>query len=122
MARAYKALPPASELWERFEYKPLTGELIARFTLNSSCPKGKPVGALERDGYRRTSVGGTYFTVSRLIWRWVTGEDPGNLRVDHKNRDRDFNAFHNLRLGTARDNRNNTGASPRSKTGVKVFR
>ena len=30
MSRAYKALPATEQLWELFDYKPLTGELVCR--------------------------------------------------------------------------------------------
>ena len=43
----------------------------------------------------------------RVIWKWVTGEDPGALDIDHKNGISDCNAWHNLRTATRKQNRAN---------------
>ena len=93
MPRAYKALPPASELWERFDYKPLTGELVRR-------QPGKPVAVYCCRGYKKVKVNNSSYAYHRLIWSWVTGEDPGQNPVDHKDQNKLNNCFFNLRLST----------------------
>ena len=90
MARAYKALPPASELWELFDYKPLTGELVRR-RFNRVVT-----------GYQVT-VNSYPYLKHRLIWKWVTGIDPAK-DIDHRNVSDTDNSWHNLRLATNQQN------------------
>ena len=44
----------------------------------------------------------------------MTGEDPGEMEVDHKDRDRQNNRWDNLRLATVSQNRMNCGIKSRS--------
>ena len=44
------------------------------------------------------------FQAHRLIWLMVTGEDPGDLEIDHKNRDPKDNRWDNLRLSSRSQN------------------
>ena len=101
MARAYKALPPASELWERFEYNPLTGVLYRN---------GKPAGCKRNDGYWCISVAGTLYLRHRLVYGWVNGVDPGAFIVDHANRVPGDDKSWNLRLATPGESSRNVKA------------
>ncbi len=47
------------------------------------------------------------FQAQRIIWRLVTGDDPGALVVDHINGDKLCNSWHNLRLATRNQNARN---------------
>ena len=117
MAKAYKPLPHASELWELFDYKPLTGELVRRSSAGGQLG-GEVVGCRVRTGYIRARVHRANYVVHRLVWGWVTGSDPGALEVDHRDRVRHNNRFWNLRLSTQPQNRQNaaTRAHSQSKT------
>ena len=97
MARAYKALPPASELWERFEYKPLTGDLL---------PKGAERRVARSSGYRVTWDGTRLCMTHRLIFKWVYGVEPV-LDVDHRDGNPDNNRAWNLRQATKPQNMSN---------------
>lgn len=117
MVRAYKALPPASELWELFDYKPLTGELVwnRRIGVRTGA---EAAGSLDKDGYLRTT--GEKYLVHRVIWKWVTGSDPlDGYTVDHQDRQRLNNRWANLRLATESQQRFNTCVRRDSSTGVK---
>ena len=85
------SLPSASELWARFDYKPLTGELVS---------KTKPGRGGQRARYLLTSIhtseGNHRFLVHRAVWKWVTGKDP-ELTIDHINKVKHDNRFWNLR-------------------------
>jgi len=48
------------------------------------------------------------FLGHRIVWAWLTGDDPGDLYIDHIDRNRANNRWWNLRLGTAELNSVNT--------------
>lgn len=113
--RSVKPLPSAESLWDRFSYNPLTGELIWK-----SPPKQKPF-LLGRAAGRKSSEY-TWIRLSpepgpyaahRLVWCWVTGQDPGELEVDHVNLVKSDNRFFNLRLASQQEQSRNT---PKRKT------
>jgi hypothetical protein len=109
MAQDYQTVPDCSVLWELFDYKPLTGELI-RKQAGSTRPDraGKPTGSLhKRLGYITVNIKNRKYYAHRLVWCWVTGNDPQNLQVDHKNMNRADNGWGNLRLATKAQNMRN---------------
>ena len=91
-----KTLPPAELLWDLFAFSPLTGELFWRVPKQgrSRC---RPVGTNDC-GYRKVVVDRKPLLLHRVVWKWVTGDDPGKLFIDHIDRVRSNNSFHNLRL------------------------
>ena len=111
MPRAYKALPPASELWELFDYKPLTGELVWKNHPRYKAWRGRVAGTIQNNGYWSIEIKinneRLRYTGQRVVWTWLTGSDPGAKQVDHKNRNRSDNSCRNLRLATAKQNRAN---------------
>ena len=76
------------------------------------------LGAKERDGYRRISVGGRAHAVTaRIVWEVFSGEEiPEGFEIDHINTVRDDNRFENLRVVTHRDNLLNETTRPRRRT------
>lgn len=54
--------------------------------------------------YRMGRFEGVDYYTHRLIWRYMTGDDPGVFFVDHINRDGLDNRFENLRLVTRSKN------------------
>lgn len=104
MARAYKALPPAADLWERFDYKPLTGELIFR-TARGNKPVGAVFGCTNAAGYISGGFDGTLLYAHRLIYKWVTGQDPNPTDdIDHADGNKANNSFWNLRTASRTQN------------------
>lgn len=103
-------LPTQQELHELFDYSVITGELYWKKKTANRIKIGDTVGTV-RGMYKATRVAGTQFLVHRLIWVWVTGEDPGALFVDHVNEDKLCNAWHNLRLATNAQNMRNIKGS-----------
>ena len=87
-----KPLPPVGQLRAAFDYNPLTGELIRK-------SNNLATGTLNSNGYLITSLGRKCqgLRVHRLVWAWVTGEEPSG-EIDHKNGDRTDNRFWNLRV------------------------
>lgn len=97
----HKPLPPVEMLWDRFDYKPLTGQLIWRVA-----PSNKPWLLNKPAGYKSSSYvwirlacfSYSPFVAHRIAWAWVAGEDPGQMEVDHVDMNRQNNRWNNLRL------------------------
>jgi hypothetical protein len=107
MAQAYNVLPPAQDLWELFDYKPLTGELVRRVR-TSNKPAGSVAGCLDSTcGYFRIRIKKRHYKLHRVVWCWVTGTDPGNLDIDHVDRNPSNNTWQNLRPATRAQNAGN---------------
>ena len=119
MAQAYKPLPHASELWELFAYKPLTGELVRLEARGREETETLKAGTPDALGYRVMTVNGTLYFFHRLVWGWVNGQDPGTHLVDHKDRDPSNNRSWNLRLASRSSNGANRAAYASNKTGFK---
>lgn len=58
---------------------------------------GREAGSLDSYGYRRISIGGTFYKAHRLAWMYIYGALPPS-ELDHINGDRDDNRITNLRL------------------------
>jgi hypothetical protein len=91
-------LPSQEYLRELYDYDAETGQLIRKTYRNSQTVIGEVCGHIKSDGYRDVVIDSRQYYASRIIWMWVTGDDPGELYVDHINRDRDNNRWSNLRL------------------------
>jgi hypothetical protein len=90
-------LPPAERLWDELEYNPLTGEMFWRVRKQGR-QMGRPAGTWD-NGYRKVVIDRQPCLLHRVVWVWLTGEDPGELMVDHIDRNRGNNRWWNLRLG-----------------------
>lgn len=120
MALVYKPLPSAEKLWELFDYKPLTGELVRRVRTGKALP-GTRFGAVASNGYRHGSIDKTRYYAHRLVYTWVTGTDPGELDVDHRDSDRDNNCFWNLRICNRTQNNFNRQSQGYVKQGNRYY-
>ena len=54
------------------------------------------------------SIGNIRFFEHRVIYKWVTGIDPEDKGVDHRNGIKDCNGWHNLRPATQMENISNS--------------
>jgi HNH endonuclease len=123
---ADRPLPSQERLQQLYDYDPLTGELFSRFRPQSDFKSYKAWGIWkaknltgQRVGFQYRSGNHLYWCLyltelhvgrqlmqHRVIWRWMTGDDP--FMVDHHDTDGLNNAWHNLRLATKAQNRVNT--------------
>lgn len=108
----HKPLPPVEELWRIFSYNPFTGQLLWREPPARQEHKlGAEVGCVNSSGYRvvnLTAWSPHNYRVHRIVWAWIYGEDPGDLTIDHANRNRADNRWHNLRVATHSQQNYNT--------------
>jgi len=103
-----RTLPPWEELLDRFEYLPQTGQLVfkqlpikyfassrAMSIYNAKYP-GTFAGSQKSEGYWKVEIQRVKFPLHRLIWKWVTGQEPG-FQIDHEDGDVSNNRFENFR-------------------------
>lgn len=119
MAQVYNPLPAAEELWDLFDYKPLTGELIWKVRVSQGTKVGATAGSAHIQGYRVTRIKTKLYMVHRVIWTWLHGTDPGQLQVDHIDGNRCNNTPGNLRLATHQQNALNSKTRAHNISGVK---
>lgn len=104
----------ASRLKEVLHYDPVTG--IFRWLVNiSTCNRiGDEAGTLRSDGYIRIQIDGERRYASQWAHLYMTGELP-TCEIDHEDRSRSNNAWHNLRPATKSQNCANR---PRRNSGL----
>lgn len=113
----HNKMPDLATLTEILDYDPESGW----FTWKQSrrgVSQGCRAGSLHKStGYRSISCAGGIWRENRLAWLFMTGEDPGESEIDHKNRVRDDNRWVNLRKICRSVNTLNTGT--RGNSGVR---
>ena len=122
-----KALPHPSLLREKLMYSPMEGVLRWRTAPKQSSVRdgdvfGSVMSLKSSNGtrqYRMGRIGGVDYYAHRLIWRYMTGDDPGVFFVDHINRDGLDNRFENLRLVTRSENLQNQEGHARRESKFK---
>ena len=125
LARAslkFKPLPQIERLHQAFELR--NGVLFWRWR-GDVPPKvngryaGKPAGWLRPDGRLEVCFDGVRYRVHRIVFAMTSGSDPLERDVDHKDRDRGWNAPSNLRAATRSENNHNSGERSDNKSGQK---
>ncbi len=107
--RKKRFLPSQQYLKECFDYDPQTGAMVWKVRpvshfvnqgacnrINSRCA-GRPVGSIH-DGRRQMTVDSRCFSTARVIWKWMSNEEPPE--VDHKDGNPFNEIFDNLRAAT----------------------
>jgi hypothetical protein len=114
-------LPSQAYLKELFDYSVITGVLTYKKRTANRIVIGQEAGCVTPRGYKVVRIDGTTYFTHRLIWKWVTGEDPGDLQIDHVH-DSTNNAWHNLRLATHEQNIGHQKVHHDNQLGVRGVR
>lgn len=104
----YTPLPSQEFLKERYDYDPETGKLFWKKSQSKQKKVGDEVGNPNTKGRQQLSINGKTFLAYRVIWMWMTGEDPGADVIDHINRIPTDNRWCNLRRISQAGNTKNT--------------
>jgi hypothetical protein len=123
-----KKTPSQDYLRECFDYDSETGSLRWRArpqehfknaqywrAVNKRCAGSEAGHALI---YRIVSLNGVLYKAHRLIWKWMTGEEPPAV-LDHIDSDGLNNRWANLRQATSNENSFNRRIAKNNNTGVK---
>ena len=113
-------LPTQRQLKELFDYSVTTGLLYEKTKRRGTATNaGEEVASkLSNVGYKRIRIDGQLFQQHRVIWKWMTGEEP-RKQIDHKDEDKTNNAWHNLRAAKHINNNTNRGKYKNNTSGFK---
>lgn len=116
-------LPTQERLKELFDYDPATGVVRAltfrRHGARGRYEKGDVIGYPDANGYLKATVDGKPYALHRVVWKWMTGDEPPEY-LDHKNRVRHDNSWANLRAADASLNGANKAVRrPSGSAGVR---
>lgn len=124
-----KALPEAETLNQLFDYRAASGLLFWKprpremFTSAMQFARWNKyyaenlAGRVTRAGYRSVKIFGDGYQAHRIIWKMVTGGEPGE--IDHINRDKLDNRMANLREVTRSENMKNKGLIASNTSGQR---
>lgn len=120
--RIFSRTLPIDLIRKLFNYNPDTGALTWALDLGKHRAGQSAVTARYRktwgDFSAAVNVFGSSFQANRIVWAHVTGEFPVD-EIDHKNRDRRDNRWHNLRRADRGQNQANTGLYSNNRARVR---
>lgn len=115
-------LPTQARLHELFDYDRATGVVrakVGRRSRRGAYKAGDVIGYPDASGYLKVTVDGCPYALHRVVWKWVTGDEPPEY-IDHRNRVRHDNSWANLRAADKYENAaNRTVRKPNGAKGVR---
>ncbi len=111
-----KPLPSLELLQNIFFYDCNSGKIYWKISPHPRIKACSEAGTI-RDGYKVIGLFGSIYLAHRLCWFLHYKKDPGNLLIDHIDRNRSNNKIVNLRLVTVSENQQNIGAPKNNKLG-----
>jgi HNH endonuclease len=112
-----RPLPPLERVREVLDYDPTTGQFTWKVNRRGTARAGSFAGVWNK--YLRIPIDNIKYPANRLAWYLITGIDPGESVVDHRDGDVTNNIFSNLRLATNFQNGWNRKVSCNNKLGLK---
>jgi hypothetical protein len=100
-------------------YDPETGAFTWKRDKGSKAKAGAIAGSAHSAGYWMLTVDGNRVLAHRLAWALHHRADPGELEIDHINRNKLDNRIANLRLVDRITNQRNRGANKNNKCGLR---
>jgi hypothetical protein len=114
-----KALPHIERVKELVEYDKDTGAFTWKTYRGGKAKAGTAAGYMAKNGYLIVCIDHNNCKASRLAWLLVTGQDPGEMDIDHIDGNPSNNAFANLRIATESQNCTNRKRRSDNKSGYK---
>lgn len=112
--------PSQERLKELLSYDPISGVMTWVNHKNRTDLNGKPLGRKRKGGYLCASVDGETYSVHRLVYKYMTGNEP-NI-IDHIDGNPSNNKWDNLRSVTRQQNNLNIVLPKDNKSGaIGVF-
>lgn len=102
----WKPLPSLEVLSAIVRYEPDTG-LFYWIEWNRSQRQGGIAGSPRKGGYLSIKVNGQNIQMHRVAWLFMTGQDPRELQIDHRDGVKSNNRWKNLRPATPQFNSQN---------------
>ncbi len=93
-----RELPSQAFLKLQFVYEPDTGIFRSRIKVGGGKPAGSILGSDNGNGYFQLWILGKFWPSHRVAWKWMTGVDPLEFDVHHRNHNRSDNRWSNLML------------------------
>ena len=104
-----KPLPPLEVVVKELNYNPDTGVITWK---KGRKGRRKQAGHLHKGhGYYTICIDGKSYVAHRIAWLLHYGEDPGEMVIDHIDRDKTNNKIDNLRKATHAQNTQNMRAA-----------
>lgn len=101
------------------DYDQVSGKLTWKNQTHWRRVNGEEAGRIHSDGSVELIIDNKFYRAARIIWRMVTGDDPGEDEVDHEDLNNSNNAWLNLRLASRSENGSNRGLQSNNSTGIK---
>ena len=103
--KTVRPLPPLEELREFLSYDWRTGIFYWLKRPAKNVQVGDVAGCFDKStGYHKIQLNKCAYKTHRLAWLFITGNDPGELQIDHRDHDESNNAADNLRLANSSQN------------------
>jgi hypothetical protein len=113
-----KPLPSRDRILEVLEYDPVSGIFRWRVSVGRVCAGSVAGGKGDPKGYLGVRIDGIGYSLHRLAWKIMTGEEPPE-EVDHRDLCTRNNAWSNLRAADVRESRRHTGMRKNNTSGYK---
>ena len=114
----FRPLPSVQRLKEIFELDEHSPSGLRNKVTRGRLKAGLPAGT-RGSRYWVAAIDGSYYTVQRIVYAIYNEVDPGNLLVDHINRNKYDNTPTNLRLAHYQLNSVNGGLYGHNTTGIR---